>query len=105
MAQYSRVPVFKGATRLPTFLGVPRTILIGTFITCATLFMFIHLYALILFGLVFAVEWSVTKYDDRAFHVIHLAWTTKFLNNVLWRQFTNIWGGSSRSPVRWKAKR
>lgn len=105
MALYTRVPVFKGATRLPTFLGVPRGILIWSFIPCATLFMFIHFYAVILFALVFACEWSITKYDDRAFHVIKLALQTKLYSNLLGRQFKNVWGGSSRSPVRWKAKR
>jgi len=67
--------------------------------------MFIHMYAVLLFGLLFATEWAITKYDDRAFHVIKLALETKFSNNLPWRQFKNVWGGSSRSPVRWKAKR
>ncbi|HDZ0697500.1 TPA: VirB3 family type IV secretion system protein [Klebsiella pneumoniae] len=37
-----KYPLFKGATRLPTFAGVPRTVIIATFIFCATLFMTIQ---------------------------------------------------------------
>ncbi|MDL6958315.1 VirB3 family type IV secretion system protein [Escherichia coli] len=48
-----KYPLFKGATRLPTFAGVPRTVIIATFIFCATLFMTIHLWAIVLFGLTY----------------------------------------------------
>ncbi|UUL21331.1 VirB3 family type IV secretion system protein [Escherichia albertii] len=77
-----KYPLFKGATRLPTFAGVPRTVIIATFIFCATLFMTIHLWAVVLFGLLWFIEFCISKHDDRMFRIIWLAIMTKGLNMI-----------------------
>ncbi|MEQ7762127.1 VirB3 family type IV secretion system protein, partial [Xanthomonas hortorum] len=68
-----RFPLFKGATRLPTFVGVPRTVFLVTLMTCATLFLTIHMWAVALFGLAWFIEFCIAKHDDRIFRVIALA--------------------------------
>lgn len=93
-----KYPLFKGATRLPTFAGVPRTVIIATFIFCATLFMTIHLSAVVLFGLLWFIEFCISKHDDRMFRIIWLAIMTKGLNMIN-SPFTKLWGGSSYSPT------
>lgn len=56
--------MFKGATRLPTLAGVPRTVLLVTFMFCGALFQFIHLWAIGVFVFLFVIEWCITKHDD-----------------------------------------
>lgn len=92
-----RYPLFKGATRVPTKMGVPRNVLLITFILCATLFMTIHLYAVGLFVFLVFIEWCVTKHDDRAFRILWLACKTKIMNWVE-SPFRKMWGGSTYSP-------
>lgn len=102
MSDYQRVPVFKGATRLPTMLGVPRGVLLGTFMVCATLFMFIHAYALVIFALLVLIEHVIARNDDRMFHILHLLLITKVKNRVEASGFWPRWKGSSRSPIVFK---
>ena len=92
-----RFPLFKGATRLPTLAGVPRTVLLVTFMFCGALFLFILLWAIGVFVFLFVIEWCITKHDDRAFRILYLAWKTKIVNRSE-SSFTNLWGGSSYSP-------
>lgn len=104
MAYQSGVfPLFKGATRLPTFAGVPRTAILLTFIFCAALFMLIHAWALALFGLLWFVEWCVTKHDDRMFRILALTMQTKVFNRIN-SPFTKLWGGSSYATVDYQGK-
>lgn len=98
MSLSGRYPLFKGATRLPTWLGVPRTAIIMTFMFCGALFMHIHLYALALFAVLWFIEWLITRHDDRMFGIIALAFKTKVINRMDSPYFRK-WGGSSYSPT------
>lgn len=40
-------PLFKGATRLPRALGVPRNVAMMIFMISASLFMIIHMWAIL----------------------------------------------------------
>jgi len=102
-ARNGRFPLFKGATRLATFGGVPRTVFLGTFVFCAALFMTLHLYALALFAFLYFVEWCISKYDDRMFRILALTVRTKGVNRLN-SPFTAKWGGSSYSPVDYEVK-
>ena len=42
-------PLFKGATRLPRALGVPRNVAMLIFMISASLFMIIHMWAILVF--------------------------------------------------------
>ncbi|KAF1008131.1 MAG: VirB3 family type IV secretion system protein (plasmid) [Burkholderia sp.] len=99
-----RFPLFKGATRLPTFAGVPRTVFLATFIFSASLFMTIHFYAVALFAFLWFVECCISKHDDRMFRILALAVRTKVLNWIN-SPFTSRWGGSTYSPVDYERKR
>lgn len=99
MSEFPRVPVFKGATRLPTFIGIPRNILIFTVMGCGSLLMWLHGYALIILVLVISIEHVITRNDDRMFHIIGLFLITKGRNWIEGFPFRARWGGSSRSAV------
>ncbi|MBS1017009.1 VirB3 family type IV secretion system protein [Acetobacter persici] len=96
MAERS-VPVFKGATRLPTFAGVPRTVILFTAIGCGVMFMFIHAYAIFIFAILYAIEWSITKHDDKMFNILFLSAQTTF--PARFSRFWKRWNGSSDSPI------
>lgn len=91
-------PLFKGACRLPTFGGVPRMVILGTFVFCGAAFMTLHFYAVALFGFLWFVEWCISKHDDRMFRILVLAARTKVFNLVN-SPFTKLWGGSSYGTV------
>ena len=103
--------LYKGATRLPTFMGVPRTPMILTFMFCATLWLIIHFWALPLLAFMWFIEYCICKHDDRMFRVLALWFRTKGVNqlrtSISHRRFNKdemknpaeIWGGSSYSPV------
>lgn len=98
MNNSGKYPLFKGATRLPTLGSVPRTVILSTFIFCATLFMTIHMWAIALFAFLWFVEYCISKHDDRMFRVLWLAFTTKVVNMIN-SPFTKLWNGSSYSPT------
>ncbi len=99
---YQRIPLFKGATRLPTFFGVPRMVFLGTLLICSSLFMFIHFYALGVFAILFSIEWMMCKHDDRIFRIIFLFIRTKFLSGLKFKEGKRRWKGISYSPVCYK---
>lgn len=98
-------PLFKGATRLPTFWGIPRTPFIFTLLLCATLFMTIHFYVIPITGLMLFIEWSLTKNDDKMFRIVSLTFQTKVRNWIEGRTFSKRWGGSSYSPVTYRDRK
>jgi len=77
-----KYPLFKGATRLPTFFGIPRNVFLITLVVSATFFMFIHLYAIGVFAILFSIEYMLCKYDERIFRIISLYIQTKFNFNA-----------------------
>jgi type IV secretion system protein VirB3 len=93
-----KFPLFKGATRVATWFLVPRDVFIVTFMFAASLFMAIHLWALLVFAILWLIEWGITKHDDRMFRIIWL-WLKTKVRNMFESSFTRLWGGSSYSPV------
>jgi type IV secretion system protein VirB3 len=98
-----KFPLFKGATRLPTFFFVPRTAFLLTFMFSGACFMLMHFWAVVMFGLLWFLEFCITKHDDRMFRIIGLAFRTKVLNRIE-SPFVSKWGGSSYSPVDYREK-
>lgn len=98
-----RYTLFKGATRLPTLGGVPRTVMGVTLLACATLWLLIHFWAVVLFAVVYFIEWIISKNDDRIFRVVFLAFRTKVLERIR-SPFTKVWGAASCSPVDYKGE-
>src|SRR6201992_2706705 len=97
-------PLFKGATRVPTYMGVPRVSFLLIFMVSGALFMVIHFWTFLLFGFLWFVAFCITKHDDRMFRVIGLAFTTKVVNRID-SPFTKKWGGSSYSTLDYKVKK
>ena len=95
-------PLFKGATRLPRALGVPRNVAMMIFMISASLFMIIHMWAILVFVFLWIPSAALTKYDDRMFRIMGLWMKTKFSNwfDSPFKQ----WGGSSYSSVDYKRK-
>lgn len=98
-----KFPLFKGATRVATWLLVPRNVFVLTFMFSASLFMMIHLWALLVFAALWLIEWGITKHDDRMFRIIGL-WLKTKVRNMVESGFTRQWGGSSYSPVDFSAQ-
>jgi type IV secretion system protein VirB3 len=98
--QDDEAPLFKGATRLPTFAGVPRTAMLLTFMLCGALFMMIHFWAIALFAFLWFIEFCITKHDDRMFRIIGLAIKTK-IRNVIESPLKALWGGSTYATKRY----
>nr|WP_011407154.1 MULTISPECIES: VirB3 family type IV secretion system protein [Enterobacteriaceae]ABG33811.1 TraA [Escherichia coli]AGC23397.1 TraA [Klebsiella pneumoniae] len=65
-------PLFKGATRLPRALGVPRNVAMMIFMISASLFMIIHMWAILVFVFLWIPSAALTKYDDRMFRIMGL---------------------------------
>lgn len=101
--EFRAFPLFKGACRLPTVIGIPRTVVIFLGVGGGMLFLFIKLYALPFILLAFVICWSVTLYDDRAFRILGLWFKTK-LQNTRKKNFHTLWKASSYSPVRQRRK-
>lgn len=98
--QFDEAPLFKGATRLATVAGVPRTALLITFMVWGALFMGIHLWAVAGFALTWFIEFCITKHDDRMFRVIGLTAKTK-IRNAIESPFKKQWGGSTYATKRY----
>ena len=96
-------PLFKGITRVPRAIGIPRTIALLLFMFCSALFMIIHIWALLIFAILWIICKTLTQYDDRMFRIIGLWFKSKFINS--YESKCKQWGGSSYSPVSYKRKR
>ncbi|KVE33105.1 type IV secretion system protein VirB3 [Burkholderia sp. TSV86] len=94
----AKFPLFKGATRVPTFLLIPRNMFIVILMGSACLFMVIKFYAIGVFALLWVITWAVTKYDDRMFRILWL-WLITKVKNSFDSRFTNALGGSTYAPV------
>jgi len=93
-------PVFKGLGRKPTFLGVPTTLLFGSFLTVAFIAM---LAGLAWWGLLLVVLPTIailTRHDDKAFDVLWLELQTRARNRN-----KSFWNGSSYAPSGYSKKR
>jgi len=92
--------VFKGAMRLATIGGVPRTPAILIFMFSATLFLTIQLWALLVFAFLWTIAYSLCKYDDRMFRVLWLWFITKGVNMLRSIVKSRAFGSDIASPVR-----
>lgn len=93
-------PVFKGLGRKPTFLGVPTTLLFGTFLTVAFIAM---LAGLAWWGLLIVALPTIavlTRHDDKAFDVLWLEIQTRTRNRN-----KTFWNGSSYAPNSYPSRR
>lgn len=95
-------PLFKGATRVARIMGVPRSMALGIFMMNAALFMLIHLWALLLFALLWTTAAALTRYDDRMLHILALWLKTKGINSL--EPTSKYWGGSTYSPANYNKK-
>src|ERR1700760_3457512 len=93
-------PLFKGATRVPTKLGVPTTPLLVVFCAVAIVAMWTsHWWWLLLIPVV-AIMRLITKHDDRAFGIWWLWFETKARNRN-----KRFWSGSSYGPATYRRPR
>lgn len=92
-------PLFKGATRVPTFFGVPTMPLLAAVSAVGIIAMWISLwYWLLLIPVV--IMRLITRHDDRAFSIWWLWFETKFRNKN-----KTFWGGSTYSPTNYQRGR
>lgn len=102
-SDFKPFPLFKGACRLPTFFGIPRTVFILLGCASGSMFLIFKFYVLPFVFIAFMICWIVTRYDDRAFRILGLWFKTKF-QNTRNKRFADLWKASSYSPVRYKQK-
>jgi type IV secretion system protein VirB3 len=100
MDDYKPYPLFKGATRIPLFFGVPVMAGLFTFGFVAALAMLFSLWFWVLLPILWFSMRLVIKSDDRAFTIWSLWFETKFRNRN-----KKFWGASSYSPVRYGDQR
>ncbi|MDD2859582.1 MAG: VirB3 family type IV secretion system protein [Acidiphilium sp.] len=93
-------PLFKGATRVPTFFGVPTMPLLFAVSGVAIIAMWISLWCWALVIPVVVIMRLITKHDDRAFSIWWLWIETKFRNRN-----GSFWGGSTYAPVDYRRHR
>lgn len=103
--------LYKGATRLPTFLGVPRVAAIATLVVFGIVWLVFKLWAVPFMLLIWFLEFVICKADDRMFRVLWLYTRTKGQNTIRTRidhrRFKNsdtpspreVWSGSSYAPI------
>lgn len=92
-------PLFKGATRVPTFLNVPMIPLLFMFIFVASLAMLFSLWCWLLGLPLWFIMAQITKNDDQAFRIWWLWFDTK------WRNRSSFWQASTYSKLDYKKGR
>jgi type IV secretion system protein VirB3 len=93
-------PLFKGATRVPTFFGVPTMPLLASVSAVAIIAMWVSLWCWLLVIPVVVIMRLITRHDDRAFSIWWLWFDTKFRNKN-----KPFWGGSTYSPTDYRPGR
>lgn len=87
-------PLFNGATRPPTLLGVPLVPIMLMFMVVACIAMLTKPWWIALAIPAWAVMAAITRHDDRAFRVWGLALDTKLRNRN-----KRFWKASSYAPA------
>ncbi|RYE20004.1 MAG: TrwM protein [Sphingobacteriaceae bacterium] len=87
--------LFKGATRVPTVLGVPMIPLMFMCITVAAIAMLFGLIWYLIGIPIWFIMSQITKHDDQAFHVWWLWLDTKWLN------YRPFWQASTYSKAKY----
>ncbi|MBW6533196.1 VirB3 family type IV secretion system protein [Sphingomonas sp. RRHST34] len=98
--QQEAFPLFKGATRVATFAGVPFMAFLYVCIFVASIAMLFSLWLWLLMIPFWIVMAAVTKHDDKAFRIWGLWFETKFRNRN-----KAFWNGSTYSTARYRKKR
>lgn len=98
--EFRPYPLFRGATRVPLWFGVPVVPMVFAFAIVMSGFMLWHrpLIGLVVMIPIALIMRAIVKYDDRAFRIWGLWFETKARNFRL-RKF---WQASSYSPVSYK---
>lgn len=98
--QQEAFPLFKGATRVATFAGVPfmALFIVASVIACFAMLFSMWLWIFLLPAWV--VMAAVTKHDDKAFRIWALWFETKFRNRN-----KAFWKGSSYSVARYRKRK
>lgn len=86
-------PLFKGATRKATFLGVPTTPLLAVVILVGVLAITISLAVWLIMPVIIFIMAQITRHDDKAFRIWWLWFETKGRNRN-----KVFWGASSYTP-------
>ena len=92
-------PLFKGATRVPTVLGVPMIPLMMMCIGVAAFAMLLGLGWYLMGIPLWLIMAQVTKYDDQAFRIWWLWVDTK------WRNHRSLWQASTYSKATYHKRR
>jgi type IV secretion system protein VirB3 len=98
--QIRSFPLFKGATRVPTFFGVPMMPLLGAVSAVAIIAMWVSLWCWLFLIPVITIMRLITRHDDRAFSIWWLWFETKFRNKN-----KAFWGGSAYSPIDYRRRK
>lgn len=96
----SAYPLFKGATRSATILGVPVIPLIVACMCIAPFGMIINPFMFLMAVPVIIVMRAITQSDDKAFRILWLWFQTDVRNPV-----KRFWGSSSYSPVDYSSRK
>lgn len=92
-------PLFKGATRVATFWGVPMTPLLVMFMAVAVCALTISIWFWVLALPAWFIMSQITKYDDKAFRIWGLWIETKLRNRN-----KKFWGASSYAPTNYQKR-
>lgn len=93
-------PLFKGATRVATYWGVPTMPLLSMVIGVACVAMSISIWAWLIAPVLWFLMAQITKHDDKAFRIWWLWIDTKLRNKN-----KNFWGASSYSPLTYRKRK
>ncbi|EJE4644424.1 VirB3 family type IV secretion system protein [Vibrio parahaemolyticus] len=93
-------PLFKGATRVATFWGVPMMPLMVMFMVVAVSALTISIWFWVLAIPAWFIMAQITRYDDKAFRIWGLWIETKLRNRN-----KKFWGASSYAPTSYKKRR
>jgi type IV secretion system protein VirB3 len=101
-----RYPLYKGATRVATYWGVPFVPLVGLVMGVGIAVMFLGLWWLGLLIPGWLLMREITKSDDRAYRILWLWAQTKLWNRLLTLRVGagDFWGASTYSLSEQKTK-
>ena len=94
-------PLFQGATRVPTILGVPMIPLLVMSMGVGVVALSLNIFWWGLWPVFCFVMAQITKSDDNAFRILWLWIDTKLLNG-LFNGSKKFWGASTYSPIHYR---
>lgn len=100
MNHHEPFPLFKGATRVATFWGVPMMPLLVMFIVVAVGALTLNIWLWFGAPVLWFIMAQITKHDDKAFRIWWLWIDTKLRNGN-----KGFWGASTYSPTNYRKRR